>query len=915
MQKNDPLIRTKLHLPFTRPGLVSRSRLQEQLAQGLHGPLTLIVAPAGFGKTTLAASGVATVGMPVAWLSLDKNDNQAGNFLSYLVAALQEADNAIGNEAAQLMVGMQPALPNAVLTSLINDLETSGREIVLALDDYQFIGNQIVHEGMSFLLEHCPNTFHLLIASRSDPPLPSARLRARGQLVELRAADLRFTASEAAQFLNEFMDLRLDAESVTALEERTEGWIAGLQMAALSMRGREDIDGFIQAFTGTNRFIMDFMLEEVLSRESEEVQNFLVRTAILTRLTGPLCDAVTGGSNGWKMLENLEKRNLFVVSLDDDRRWYRYHHLFADLLQAKLHQSGQGLVVELLSCAAKWCEAEEQINNAVNYAIAAQDYERVADLAVKNWQQTMDKGEIETVWFWLNALPDDMVRNSAPLSVIFCWVLWLRGQISAIETYLTDAEHAWGKLVESKEFDRDEIAYAQLPATLAALRSFVARYQNEFETAIALAESALNLLPENLSSQINMPLRTMIFVALATAYDGAGDLEKAVEAYTETIRLSRLNANVGGVTGITYRLIGALRLLGRLRAADMACCDALEYIQSQRMARLPAAGILHVAMSEILIEWNDLSSAEMHLSLGIELGKWAGRLDAGRNSAPALMRLRLAREDVSGALMAVEEVEASLGKSPSPLARAELLALKARIRVRQGFLDEARQCIDEAVHLVAGDRGQTGELVTLAISRVKAVQDDPGKAIEELSRSIIVAQESGRTGTEIEIRILRSLVFMRDGKTQKAEADLERALALAEPESYVRVFLDEGQPMKMLLTQWLARAVDHPARDYAIRLLSQFGAEPYDVTTAQGKTSQSNVSSISSEQVLVEPLSPREQEVLQLIALGKTNQEIAGQLVVARGTIKAHAASIYRKLDVANRTEAVARARQLDILR
>jgi LuxR family maltose regulon positive regulatory protein len=361
MQKADTLIRTKLRRPFLRLALVPRPRLQARIVEGLRGPLTLITAPAGFGKTTLVASCVAGDGMSVAWLSLDKDDNQAGRFLNYLVAALQEADHTIGNEAAQLMAASQQAPAEAVLTSLINDLDTTGREIALVLDDYQFISSQAVHEEVAFLLEHCPNTSHLLIATRSDPPLPLARLRARGQMVELRAADLRFTGPEAAQFLNDVMGLRLDAGSVAALEERTEGWIAGLQMAALSMRGREDVDSLIRAFAGTHRFIMDYLLEEVLAREPEEVQAFLLQTAILTRLTGPLCDAVTGASGGQEMLERLERRNLFVVPLDDDRRWYRYHHLFADLLQARLHQSGPDRVARLLSRAAEWCERDGQV--------------------------------------------------------------------------------------------------------------------------------------------------------------------------------------------------------------------------------------------------------------------------------------------------------------------------------------------------------------------------------------------------------------------------------------------------------------------------------------------------------------------------------------------------------------------------
>jgi len=712
MQKADTLIRTKLHPPFTRAALVLRPRLQAQIIEGLRGPLTLITAPAGFGKTTLVASCVANSGMPVAWLSLNKNDNQAGRFLNYLVAALREADHTIGSEAAQLMATSQQAPPEAILTSLVNDLETAGGDIALVLDDYQFVGNQTVHAQVAFLLDHCPNNFHLLITTRSDPPLHLARLRARGQMVELRAADLRFTDPEAAQFLNNVMGLGLDAGSVAVLEERTEGWVAGLQMASiavqshLSMWGREDVDSLIRAFAGTHRFIIDYLLEEVLVREPEEVQTFLLQTAILTRLTGPLCDAVTGASGGQEMLERLERRNLFVVPLDDDRRWYRYHHLFADLLQARLRQSGPDRVAELLSRAAEWCEQDGQVADAVNYALAARDYGRASGLIARYWHVAVNTGEIETAWAWLDALPEDEIRRSVPPGVVYCWVLWLRGQVGVIEPYLMDAEDALNERVATEGVGPDDATYTDLPVHLAILRSIVARYGSDFEAAVAFAERALSLLPKDLPPQAGAQLRALISFALASAYDGAGNLERAAGAYAEHIRLSRIVANVTGI-GIIVRLIGALRLLGRLREADAACHDALAYVQAQGMARLPAVGILHVAMSEVLIEQNELEAAEAHLAQGLEIGKWSGRLDAAKNAAYAQARLRQARHDASGALAAIQEAEAALGEPQPPLARAELLALKVRILARQEDLSEAARCVEEAKHLAGRDRGQT----------------------------------------------------------------------------------------------------------------------------------------------------------------------------------------------------------------
>jgi len=491
MQSLDTLIRTKLRLPLTRPGLVARPRLQARIAEGLRRPLTLITAPAGFGKTTLVASCVAGCGMPAAWLSLDRDDNQSGRFLRYLVAALREADPAIGGEAAQLTSAAFRASPEAILTSLVNDLDTAAVEIALVLDDYQFIHSPVVHAQVAFLLDHCPQTFHLVIATRSDPPLPLARLRARAQTVEFRAADLSFTRFEAAQFLNDGMGLGLDAEAVALLAERTEGWIAGLQMAALSMRGRDDADGFIQAFAGTNRFIMDFMLEEVLSRESEEVQAFLLQTAILARLTGPLCDAVTGAVGGQTMFEGLERRNLFVVPLDDERRWYRYHHLFADLLQTRLqHQAGPARVAELRSRAAAWCEQNGQVADAVNYALAAQDYQRASSLIEQYWHVAANTGEIETAWSWLSALPEDEIKRNVSLAIARCWLLWLRGQVGAIASHLADVGHALNDPDATAGAGPDDVAYTESLVQFAILQSLVARYDNDFEAAVEAAARA-----------------------------------------------------------------------------------------------------------------------------------------------------------------------------------------------------------------------------------------------------------------------------------------------------------------------------------------------------------------------------------------------------------------------------------------
>ena len=903
--KEPSLIRSKLRRPFIRTDLVARPRLQDRITQGLQGPLTLITAPAGFGKTTLVASCVDSCGMPAAWLSLDKHDNQISRFLLYLISALQTVEPAIGKDALQLITEAQQPAPEAVMTGLINNLETAGKEIVLVLDDYHLINNQALHETLIFLLENCPQTLHLLIATRSDPPLPLARLRARAQTVELRASDLRFTSAEAARFLNDVMGLQLNEEAIEALEKRTEGWIAGLQMAALSMRDRRDIDAFIREFAGTNRFIMDFMLEEVLAREPQAVQDFLLQTAILTRLSGPLCDAVTGNHNSSQMLEKFEKDNLFIVPLDDERQWYRYHHLFADLLQARLLQSGQVQVARLYKRAAAWCEQAGQTSEAIDYAFAARDYELAAALVARTWYTRSNNGEIETVQSWLEALPEEVVSKNALLGTAYCWMLWFTGRVISMEPFLLNAESALGKSDLSQVPESEKADYALLPAELAALRSFVVRYRSAPETAITFAEQALDLIPAKVSPQMDAQLRAIIYVALATAHDGAGDLEKAVSAYYESVRISRHIANPSGLA-ITYRLVGALRLLGRLHEAHAACRDALMYMETQGMAHFPAAGILHMAMSEVLVEQNNLQGAQDHLSQAYELGKYSGRLDAVRNAAYTRSRLGLARHDPDGALQAVEEAETALGAIPSPLATSEILAIKAGVLIRQGALSEAAHCAEKATRLAGSDHGQTAEMAALAMSRVTCARAGADEGITHLSQHLDTAEQQGRQGAVLELLIQRSLLLAQQDKTDETRADLQRALSTAEAGGYLRTFLDEGAPMQTLIRQWLLQAVDSPLRDYAVSMLAQFDAEIKKEAAGRETT--------SSTDDLIEPLSPRELEVLALIATGMTNKEIAAQLIVSPGTVKAHTASIYRKLNAANRTEAVARARQLGIL-
>lgn len=882
MQKTDSLIRTKLRLPITRPGLVSRPRLQEQIAQGLRGPLTLITAPAGFGKTTLVASGVAAADMPVAWLSLDKNDNQTERFLNYLVAALQEADNTVGREAAQLMAGMQQAPPEAVLTSLINDLDITGREIVLVLDDYQFISNQAVHGEVAFLLEHCPNTFHLVIATRSDPQLPLARLRARGQTVELRAADLSFTESEATRFLNDVMGLDLDAGSVAALEERTEGWVAGLQMAALSIRGREDMDDFIRAFAGTNRFIMDFMLEEVLAREPEEVQNFLLQTAILTRLTGQLCDAVTGVTGSQEMLERLERRNLFVVPLDDNRHWYRYHHLFADLLQSRLYQSKPEQVTELLSRATGWCEHEGQVAEAVGYALAAHKIERAADLIERygpaRWAQSDP-----SVMQMADSLPPEMLIARPKIGLHQAWLLICQGHIERAIHLLKDLAQ--------------QLVVPESDSKLRWMRTVIA-------LALAFLSRSYPLPNDKQLEEIPASepiLRDTADLLYGMSLGRRGEIDRAVEVTARCIQKKK--AHQDGTTVIPNLVPFLARLYmmqGRLHAADSLCREFLNPIEKKGIRFNDSAGGMQVVRGEVLCERNCLDEAEKHIRSGLQASEPWHNIMADAFGLLALIHVLRAKGDYAGAMQAVEKFETRLQGHSGPFEFAEdFRTVRVCVQLASGDLQKASEWADRIQF--SEDFHRHEEWYQLVLARIFLAQGRHADVEKMLIRLIPLVSAGNRITRQIEVNLLLAAAIAGQGRAPETFPLVESCLVLAEPEGYIRIFLDVGEPARELLAAYL-RSNAPDRKRYAQNVLNAFSPVGQMISPALQPAG------------LTEQLSRRELEVLQLMALGMTNQEIAGQLIVAPGTVKAHTASIYRKLDVSNRTEAAARARELGLL-
>jgi LuxR family maltose regulon positive regulatory protein len=911
IKKAAPLIRTKLHLPFIRTKLVARPRLQEQVAHGLRGPLTLITAPAGFGKTTLVASCVAGGGLPAAWLSLDKDDNQPGRFLRYLVAALQEVDPAIGSEAAHLVTPGQQTPPEMALTRVINDVDATGREIALVLDDYQFINSQAVHEQVAFLLEHCPKTLHMVIATRADPPLPLARLCARGQAVELRTADLSFSEPEAAQFLNDVMGLRLDAGSVAVLQERTEGWIAGLQMAALSMRDREDVLGFIEGFSGTNRYILDYLLEEVLAGQSPEVQRFLLGTSILERLTAPLCDAVLADNKGLESksassLEYLERANLFLVPLDDERQWYRYHHLFADLLRTQLRKfRGEHGVAQLHLRAATWHEQNGLILEAIHHASMASDDEMVERIIKQSYLEMMNRGEMSWVRSWTGNLSQELVYRRPWLCLYEALNRSWFGQLEEANLLLDEAEKRI-RAEGSAPGAQSMLGYH------AYVKSRVTAMQGDTRRAIELCLAAREHVPAD-----SLDLQIDFSITLGYEYFLCGDFANAARVLKETIQSGQMARAINNPVAAYCLLARAQVYQGRLHAANDLLQKAAQLIHTAGGRHLGATGLVEVETAALLCEWNDLDAALARVQRGLDALPWWGKADDFCLAYITLARVQRARGNRTEAEGALERA-ARLVQTRSVFSEARNAVEAAQLRswLDQGDWQAVNRWADTLeYHLSLTDPCQyEDELAHIMQARACIARHRPAEAIGLLTSLEESARSWGRQGRLIEIMILKVLALQAAGDTSPAVTVLTESLELAEPEGYVRVFLDEGRPMQMLLGKSLAHMGAGPLRDYALRLLSQFDAEARVFMAAQERASSAADPSASSGQALVEPLSCRELEVLQQIALGKTNQEIARELVVAPGTVKAHTASIYRKLDVANRTEAVARARQLGIL-
>ncbi|MBI2955434.1 MAG: helix-turn-helix transcriptional regulator [Chloroflexi bacterium] len=908
---NGLLIGTKLHVPSARRVLVPRPRLIERLNEALAARLILTSGPAGFGKTTLLSAWLSESGHSSAWVSLDANDNDTARFLKYVIAALQRVCPGCG-ETTRVML-QSPQLPplEAMLTALVNDLCSHPGQLILVLDDYHVINEAAVHNIVTFLLDHLPAHVHLVISTRADPPLRLSRLRSRGQLAEIRVDGLRFSTDEALTFLGEVMGIDVSVDEAASLQARTEGWIAGLQMTALAMRGRQDISSFIRTFTGSHRYVLDFLLEEVLNVEPESVQAFLLQTSILERLTGPLCDALTGQTDGWGMLERLESENLFVVPLDEERRWYRYHHLFAEVLRNQLVRSQLAHVRTLHIRASDWYEREGLVDQAFQHALAAKEYARCSRLVQSHWRQMAHDGELNVVVRWLDELPEDIVRASPHLSSAYGWTLVLLGRVAEVVTRLQDAIRALAEQTTAEGAAADHTAQGEVAAEVAALGSFLARGRGDLQNAISLAEQALNL-----KSDIDVLVKGASYYSLASAYREVGEVEKALQAYDQAASFCWAGRNSIGANTATFYKAKIQQMYGHLRQAADTCRKALQFVEERGISNLPATGMIHVALADVLREWNQLDEAELHLTQGIELGKRGGFLEVLKNGGIVLARMKHARGDQRGALQVIEEAETLARKAGVLLAIAELAAHRARALVEQGDLAEAFRWAEDVASRPGQDCGYTRELEATTLARVLIAQGKVDEAIAHLDSSLAVADAQGREGSAVEILIIRALALHAQDKMEPAQRDLERALTLAQTERFVRVFLDEGARLDILLKSVIKRARCSPEIASYVNMLLEVpdaatGRDAPDIQMIppgiQGPAS-------STSGALVEQLTERELDVLRLMARGLSNRKIAEELIIAVGTVKTHIHNICGKLGAQNRVQSIARARERHLL-
>jgi LuxR family maltose regulon positive regulatory protein len=894
---------------------LGRSGLEKEL--GFVRKLTLVSAPAGFGKTTLLSVWVAGCGWPVAWVSLDEDDNDPTRFWAYFIAALQTVCADVGKSAPAVLQSPQPPPIEVLLTGVINKVAVTPDPFVLVLDDYHVIVEQRIHDALTFLVDNMPPQMHLVLSGRADPPWPLARMRARREVIELRAGDLRFTPEEAAAFLNDVMGLGLSMEDVATLDTRTEGWIASLQLAALaiqrtlSVQGREDVSAFIRAFGGSHRLILDYLVEEVLDRQPPAIQEFLLKTSILERMTGPLCDAVcsvgtangsvgaavTGRDDGQAVLVRLDQDNLFLVPLDGERRWYRYHRLFADLLRSRLRQTWPDYAPMLHRRASEWYEGAGFIEEAVAHAFAGGDIERAASLVERHAMHMIVNSKAVTLSWWIEALPDDLVRARPWLCVYRAWTQYWIGRREQVEECLQSAEQA----LQSMPLPSDD--GKRIAGHIAVIRAYNALVNEEISRVSEMAQTALELVPEG------EYMHCMAALILGGANWGRGDVVAAQQAFTK--------ANMAAQKcGYRFLVVSTAYYVGMQQAKQARLYEAFEtYRQALELAteasgqELPVAGFPSVRLGDLSREWNDLETASRNLTKGVELCVQWGQADALADGYIALARLQLAQGNLEEAISTLRKAEHLVQRAKvDPWVTCWLDDCRLRLWLATGNLTAAVRWARTSGPRVDGELSYLHDLNHVNLARLlvaQGVRQPSGSYLEQalglLARLLEAAETAGWINEAIQVLVLQALALQARGDGEGALSALARALDLAEPGGYVRTFVDEGAPIGGLLRQVVARGI---AVGYAGELLAAL----------EGETKDERRGAEPHSPPLVDPLSEREMEVLRLLTTSLSSPEIAQELFISVTTVRSHIRSIYSKLSVHRRMDAIQRAKELGLL-
>ncbi len=919
------LLSTKLYIPPVRAGAITRPRLTEKLLSGINHPgsFILLSGPAGFGKTTLLGEFVAQIqqrrepAVRTAWLSLDDGDNDPNRFWSYLISACQTVLGEAGDTALALLRTPQPLPDDAIPTLLINALTCLDLSLVLVLDDFHTIQNTELHAGFLFLLDHLPHNLHLIVSTRTDPPWPLARYRARNQLTEIRAQDLRFRLEEAAAFLNRTMGLSLSADALAALEERTEGWIAGLQLAALSMQGRSDINAFIQAFTGSHIYIAEYLVDEVLKQQTEEMQAFLLQTAILDRMTGVLCEAVTGLSDGQAKLKTLQRSNIFISPLDDEGQWFRYHHLFADLLKARLQSSrSKAEMGALHQRAARWYEQSGMVAEAVEHSLAAGDYTHVVRVVEAAALPMILQAHVRTIEGWLQAIPAGFIENSPKINMAYAWMYLLRGMLHQAASFI--------------ERLRVFFATSNTDAIEPSLQVEWLVIQAELLMGQGLAQASrdLSIQAQKLLPEVDPNIRVMVYTTLAKAYQQTFDYDRAAEIFQMIVldarRIGDMTLEILGTSGEAQMVLKQ----GRLHRTYDIVREGIRRLELSGK-KVPFSATLYGELGQVHFGWGQFTPAREYFQRSKEVSGKSGYSDSEIYFHLMLSKICQMEGNLAGAIDEIEEASQLAGHIPPVMTRENLIA-------QQVWVDLATDRSDAAEQRLAVDGFQFGEtfrfpelapgapvtfqagLLYNSALRVLLYHGKRGQDPAFLKRGIDLAERvvQGECQCQdlpvaLETLLLLSQMHALLGEGQQSLAAASRALELAEPEGFISPFVEEGQPVAEILVKLLTSDRPGTAQStYLQQLLASFPKAP----NHREETVHSPTVKIQRTETLAEPLSARELEVLRLIAEGDSNQSIAEKLVITVSAVKKHSGNIYGKLSVNSRTQAVSRARQLGLL-